>query len=91
MPQWIELDFGREVAFNSVHVVFQSKAMRADDFRIETPEGDGWKSLIEVTGNQDRRRVLFFDRVTAEKVRLSLRKVEDDMGLCQIRVYDEKP
>ena len=44
-PQWVELDFGKTVAFNTVHVSFQSKEMRAEDFRIEVSEaarGRAW-------------------------------------------------
>ncbi len=89
LPQWVELDFGREVRFNQAHVSFQSKALRADDFRLEVPQGDGWRSVAQVAGNTDRRHVLGFEPVTAAKLRLVVVKAQDDMGVCEIRVYDE--
>jgi hypothetical protein len=89
LPQWVELDFGRPVAFDCVHVSFQSKAMRGEDFRIETADGDGWKTAIAVAGNKDRRRVLCFEPTKAAKLRLVVTKAAPDMGVCEIRVYDE--
>ena len=89
LPQWVELDFQREVKFNCVHVSFQSRTMRADDFRVEVPQHDGWRAVAEVTGNADRRRVLRFDPATATRLRLVLNKLQPDAGVCEIRVYDE--
>jgi hypothetical protein len=89
LPQWVQLDFGKPVTFNCVHVAFQSKVMRADDFRIEAANVDDWSAVADVTENFDRRAVLKFKRITASKLRLVLTKVRPDVGVCQIRVYDE--
>ena len=89
LPQWLELDFGRPVDFNCVHVSFQSKAMRADDFRLEVPEGDRWRPIAEVRDNDQRRRVIYFERVRASKLRLVIAKAQAGMGVCEVRVYDE--
>jgi hypothetical protein len=89
LPQWIELDFGQPVRFNSVHVAFQSQVMRAEDFRLEVPLEQGWRTLAEVSDNTQRRRVIPLPPTTASKLRLVLTKVRDDMGVCEIRVYDE--
>ncbi len=90
LPQWVELDFGRPVAFDTVHVTFQTKADRAVDFRLEAAERDRWRTLIAVTGNEDRRRVIGFERTSTPKLRLVVEKTAGDMGVCEIRVYDER-
>jgi len=89
LPQWIELDFGKPVKFNCVHVSFQTKELRASYFRLEVPQGGDWKSVAEVAENSDRRRVLTFPAVTAAKLRLVLRQARPDVGVCEIRVYEQ--
>lgn len=89
LPQWVALDFGRRVPFNTVHVSFQTKADRAVDFRLEVPEKDGWRTLAAVQGNAQRRRVIAFERTKATALRLVVEKAAGDMGVCEIRVYDE--
>jgi hypothetical protein len=89
LPQWLELDFGRAVTFDTVHISFQSQAMRADDFRLEVPERDSWRTILEVRGNSARRRVLQFPEVTADRLRLVIERARPDMGVCEIRVYNE--
>jgi hypothetical protein len=89
LPQWLELDFGRAVTFDTVHISFQSQAMRADDFRLEVPERDSWRTILEVRGNSPRRRVLQFPEVTADRLRLVIERARPDMGVCEIRVYNE--
>ena len=90
MPQWVELDFGKPVRFNTVHVSFQSNQMRADQFRLEAFEAGQWRTLAEVAENYDRRRVLSFPPATAQKLRLFILKARPNMGVCEIRVYDEQ-
>jgi len=90
LPQWIELDFGREVAFNCIHVAFQTQELRADAFRIEVPQGDAWKAIAEVKGNLQRRCVLRFEPVKAARLRLVVTEAKPDMGVCEIRVYHER-
>ena len=89
MPQWVQLDFGKPVAFNCVHVSFQAKEMRGEDFQLQVPEGADWRTVATVTGNEDRRRVMVFDRVTATKLRLVVARGRPAMGVCELRVYDE--
>jgi hypothetical protein len=90
LPQWVELDFGREVAFNCVHVAFQIHELRADAFRLEVPQGDGWKAIAEVKGNLQRRCVLRFEPAKAARLRLVITEAKPDMGVCEIRVYHER-
>ncbi|MDW8039653.1 MAG: FAD-dependent oxidoreductase, partial [Thermoguttaceae bacterium] len=89
MPQWVALDFGQPVEFNTVHVSFQTKQMRAEDFRLEAFDGQQWQTLVTVQGNKDRRRVIRFDRIKASQLRLVILKATDGMAVCEIRVYDE--
>jgi hypothetical protein len=89
LPQWVALDFGRPVEFNTVHLSFQTKQMRAEDFRLEAFDGQKWQPLATVQGNKDRRRIVRFDRTKASQLRLVILKAADDMGVCEIRVYDE--
>jgi hypothetical protein len=88
-PPWIELDFGRPVRFNTVHVAFQSQELRADAFRLEVLQGDAWQPIAVVDDNSDRRRVLRVTSTTSAKLRLVLTKAREGMGVCEIRVYDE--
>ena len=85
----MQLDFGKNVGFNTVHVSFQSKEMRAEDFRIEVSDGGPWRSVAEVRENRDRRRVLAVGPLRASQLRLVIGKARRDMGVCEIRVYDE--
>lgn len=89
LPQWVELDFGKLVPFNCVHVSFQTKEHAADSFRIKVWGNNQWQTAVEVAGNTQRRRVICFDRKTSSKLRLVLAKGRDNMAVCEIRVYDE--
>lgn len=88
LPQWIELDFGRAIEFNTVHVSFQTKANRAVDFRLEVFDGQ-WRPVATIENNADRRRVISLPRTKAFKLRLVVLKATADAGVCEIRVYDE--
>ena len=89
LPQWVELEFGRTQSFNCVHVSFQAQWMRAEAFRVEVYRDGQWNTVADVADNQDRRRVIPFDRTTASKLRLVLTDRHPDTGVCEIRVYDE--
>lgn len=89
LPQWVELNFERPVAFNTVHISFQSKAMRGDDFDVQVWRDGDWVTVVEVRENFDRRRVLTFPRATSDRLRIVIHRAQPDMGICEIRVYDE--
>ena len=88
-PHLRELDFGKLVPFNCVHMSFQTKEHAADSFRIKVWGNNQWQTAVEVAGNTQRRRVICFDRKTSSKLRLVLAKGRDNMAVCEIRVYDE--
>ncbi len=80
----LQLDFGRPVTFNRLYVSFQSKELRANDFRFEVPADGGWRPVAEVQENYDRRRVLSLDKVSADKpLRDRLGYMTAERGLYQ--------
>ncbi len=88
-PHWLELVFGTPVTFDTVHISFQTHDLRADDFRLEVPQDSRWKTIAEVRNNRSRRCVISFPEVKAERLRLVIETARPDMGVCEIRVYDE--
>jgi len=89
-PHWLELDFGKAVTFDTVHVTFQTKELRADEFRLEASRAERWETLADVRSNEQRRRVVTFPPATAHKVRLMILNAQPNMGVAEIRVYDER-
>ncbi|GAB6166274.1 hypothetical protein JCM19992_22740 [Thermostilla marina] len=89
-PQWIEIDFQQAREFNTVHISFQSMTMRADDFDIAVPDGDGWRTIAEIRDNTMRRRVVTFRTVRANRLRVIVQKAQQEMGICEIRIYHER-
>ena len=63
--------------------------MRAGAFRVEIPRGDGWQTIAQVTGNLQRRRVIRFEPAKAARLRLVITAARPEMGVCEIRVYNE--
>jgi choline dehydrogenase-like flavoprotein len=89
LPQWVQLDLPEAAPINTVHVSFQTRADRGVDFRVEAQVDGAWKPVADVTDNPDRRRVLRFDAVRTDKVRLVLAKTAGRAGVCEIRLYHE--
>jgi len=89
LPHWIQLELAEPSIINTVHVTFQAIDDRADDFTIETWAKDSWKTIARVVGNQSRRRVLNFEPVKTDRVRLVITKTAGRFGICEIRLYNE--
>ncbi|MHC4708139.1 MAG: FAD-dependent oxidoreductase, partial [Planctomycetota bacterium] len=89
LPHWIQLTLAEPSTINAVHVTFQTMASRADDFTIETWADDSWKTVAGVVGNKDRRRILNFEPVKTDRVRLMTTKTAGRFGICEIRLYNE--
>jgi len=93
LPQWIELDFGRSVAFNTVHVTFQHAKLTARAYRLEAWLGDGWRPVSTVPSHQVRfrRSVHGFPAVSSARLRIVIQEssAEGQPTLCEVRVYDE--
>ncbi|MEW6233867.1 MAG: FAD-dependent oxidoreductase [Candidatus Omnitrophota bacterium] len=94
MEPWIELNFGKPITFNSVHVTFQNIPLSCSQFRIEAADKDGWKTLTAVKDNEKRRCVFTFAPVQSDRLRLvlqapSIGDPKDSAQVCEIRVYNE--
>ena len=85
-PHWVELAWEAPVAFNVVHVAFQTARMAPKEFVLEAWLDGTWKPLVSVTDNRHRRHVLGLERVTTARLRVVLAQ---PAGLCEVRVYDE--
>lgn len=85
-PHWVELAWDAPVAFNVVHVVFQTAGIAPRSFKVEAWLDGAWKPLAEVADNHHRRHVLGLDRMTTAKLRVV---VGEPRGICEVRVYDE--
>ena len=89
LPHWVELDFGKPVTFNSVHITFQNQAMLPDAFQVDAWANEKWRPIVQIKAGIQGRHVLTFERATAAKVRLLITQARRRVGVCEIRVYDE--
>ncbi len=55
------------------------------DYRIEVPDGAGWRALARVEGNYQRHRVHRFAPVRAERLRVAFERTH---GAGQVRLYE---
>ncbi len=89
LPQWVQIDLPSPETINCVHVSFQNRKILAADFDVQVDVSGEWKTVAEGAGNSDRRRVLRFDPVKTGKVRLVLKRALGEVGVCEIRIYNE--
>jgi len=89
LPQWIHLQLAEPSQINSIHVSFQKRTDRAVDFTAETWVEDSWKTVANVVGNRSRRRMLNFEPVKTDRVRLVITKTAGRFAVCEIRLYSE--
>ena len=94
LPQWIELKLKKPEFFNTVHVSFQNFALSCPRYRVMVAEGDVWKTVADVAGNERRRNVHRFPRVESNRIRLvlnapALGSEKDSAQICEIRIYNE--
>ena len=105
LPQSVELEFGREVSFNTVYLTFDtnlntphmktpglfkhSECVR--DYVLYCDQSGAWKSLVDVAGNYQRRQIHRFDPVSSTKLRFEVQGTNGDPSarLYEIRVYNE--
>ena len=105
LPQSVELDFGREVSFDTVYLTFDTNLNKPHmktpglykppecvrDYVLYYDQNGSWKSVSVVEGNYQRRRIHRFDTVSSRKLRLEVRGTNGDPSarLYEIRVYKE--
>jgi hypothetical protein len=89
LPQWVQLELEQTSVVNSVHVSFEDTEDLAVDFAVEVRVADSWKKVAEVSNNRLRRRVITFEPVKADKVRLVVTKSAGRFAVCEVRSYKE--
>lgn len=85
-PHWLELAWDAPVAFNTVHIAFQTARLAPRRFSVEVRRDGEWRTVAEVERNRHRRHVLGLDAVWTDRLRVVQ---EQATGICEVRVYDE--
>ena len=103
LPQWVELDFGRKIDFNTVHLTFvtdpnghkpglsfSSTCVR--NYELSALVDGEWVRVIKEEGNFQRHRVHSFATRAAAKLRLTVFATHGDTSasVFEIRVYNEE-
>jgi len=104
-PQYLDLDFGKEVTFNVVYLIFDTNLnlvykyippfFRAPecvkDYELLYWKEEKWSSLVKVHGNYERRRVHRFSPIITKKLRLQINSTNGapSAHVYEVRVYNE--
>jgi len=88
-PHWVQLEIPEASVVNTVHVSFPKRSDRATDFAVETWVDGSWKQAVAVVGNEMRRRVISFEPVKTNRIRLVISEAVGRFGICEIRLYNE--
>ncbi|AMR32369.1 carbohydrate-binding protein [Mucilaginibacter sp. PAMC 26640] len=84
---WYELTFKRDQAFNTI-VIAEQKA-NITDYRLEYNVDGVWKTLFN--GRNDHKiKIHRFERVWANKVRISVEKADHQVSIGEFEVYNER-
>jgi hypothetical protein len=104
-PQWLELDFGRQVTFDTIYLTFDThlskRRVQRSPFRNPEPVRDYevsvwqdgvWTCMLQVEGNLHRRRIHRFDRTAGTKLRITVLATNGDRSarIYEVRVYREE-
>jgi len=102
LPQWIELDFGKPVELNAVHLTFDTELGQrnhnsgdaqqcARDYELSAWDGTAWTLLWKEEGNFQRHRIHAFKTVTTDKLRVTVLATNGDKSarIFEIRAYRE--
>ena len=98
LPQWLQLTLSEPTMVSEVHVIldtdtslsyirrppFHRPPQCARDFHLEARIDGEWQTVAEVKGNYQRRRVLAFEPVKTDALRLV---IEATNGGPSARVY----
>ena len=100
LPQSVTLDFGKEVEVSSVYLTFDTFLMVdfwgftplepikecVSDYSIEVMQGGKWKTVLQVQGNYQRRRIHKLDPpVATSKLKVVVLKTHGDKSA---RIYE---
>jgi hypothetical protein len=89
LPQWIQLELEQPSLLNSVHVSFEDTEELTVDFAVEARVAGSWIKVAEITDNQLRRRVISFEPVKTDVIRLVVTKSSTRFAMCEVRLYNE--
>jgi len=103
LPQWLEVDFGKTVTLNTVHLTFDTNLFgrfpsskpggeaTADDYWLLYNKGGKWEVAFAAQGNWRRFRRHQFPAVTTDKIRLEILKAKNgrEARVYEIRAYKE--
>lgn len=101
LPQWIELDLGRERRIGEIRLTFDSDFGRRNvpeepspklvrDYRVLRAEGDKWVEVVRQSDNILRHRVHRFDPVRTQRIRVEVRRTRgsESAHIFEIRLYE---
>ncbi len=92
-PQWIELQFRRQIRFDTVCVTFQLAQLSPLEYTVSARQANSWSDLVHIKDNRDRRRAHRVERSAAEAVRLIIHARQPHAAaeitpVCELRLYD---
>ena len=105
MPQWVELTLDKPQYINTICLTFDTDMnnppmlhpMNANperlitDYTVSVFDGEKWIDIVRQRGNHMRRRIHKFDRMYAEKVKITAEKTFGDPSarLFEVRIYND--
>ncbi len=103
LPQWLEIDLGRQVALNTVYLTFDTNIygrfatarpgaeVTAQDYRLLYRVGNDWRQACSEQGNRRRFRRHRFATVTTDRLRLEITAARNgqEARVYEIRAYHE--
>jgi len=107
MPQWIVLDLGEPKRIERVQITFDAmyedytampfncdkrvSEMLVRDYDVEILVGEAWRTVASERDNHNRFRVHGFEPVTGSRVRVTVKRVDDESvwgaRMHEIRIY----
>jgi hypothetical protein len=89
LPQWIQLELEKPSLLNTVHLTFEDTKGLAVSFDVEVRGPQYWKQVAQVTDNRLRRRIVTFEPVSTNNIRLLITKGKTPFAICEVRLYSE--
>lgn len=103
LPACIELEWDTQQEFNQVQLTFDTDQNRrvilplfrypdcVKDYVIEYHNGTSWNKILDQKDNYIRRRVHQFDKIIANKLRITILSTNgaDTARIYEVRVYNE--
>jgi alpha-L-fucosidase len=84
---WYEVDFKTEQAINTI-VIFEERP-NISKYKLEYFVDGGWKPLFDDV-NDKRIKIHRFERVWANKVRISVEKAAGQVSIAEFQVFNER-